>query len=143
MVEDSLKIEKTIRPDGTHERFEIPLGGCIHVISLESGERIARDILSLLDKDLDRMEDDLRLLKEMDNFIASFSVARWVPPDVMCNDCGELLDRRIAIHTGDGWLFTWECPNYCGATETFIEEWPFKREWVTGDDLADVGIEVV
>jgi len=136
-------VEKTERSDGSGERFEVHLWGGTHVLSLELGETVARSILSLLGKDLDRMEDDLRLLKEMDNFIASFSVARWEPPDVMCNDCGELLDRRIAIHTGDGWLFTWECPNYCGATETFIEEWPFKREWVTGDDLADVGIEVV
>lgn len=136
-------VEKTKRPDGSCERFEFHFGGHVYVLSLEKGEEWARGVLSLLGKDLDRMEDDLRLLKEMDNFIASFSVARWIPPDVMCHDCGELLDRVTAVHTGDGWLFSWECPGYCGSTEAIIDDWPFKREWVTGKDLADVGIEVI
>lgn len=67
-MEDPLKIEKTIRPDGTCERFEIPLGGCIHVISLESGEKIARDILSLLDIEVAQLEDIKAKAERLVNF---------------------------------------------------------------------------
>ena len=42
------QVEKTERPDGSCERFEIHIGGIIHVISLERGKALAQGILSLL-----------------------------------------------------------------------------------------------
>ena len=42
-------IAKRLDADG--ERFELHLGGNIYVLSLEEGERIARDILGLLNVD--------------------------------------------------------------------------------------------
>lgn len=56
-------VEKTIRPDGSHERIEICLGGVVHVISLEKSEEIARKILSLLGIEVAQVESENERLR--------------------------------------------------------------------------------
>ncbi len=55
-----------------------------------------------------------------------------------------------AYHTGDGWLFFWDCEEQhvsdrIGADLGFyIVDWfPFLFGWATGKDLGRIGIEVV
>lgn len=84
-----------------------------------------------------------KLLNWFDNLVARFRMRNWKPSDNHCEMCAELPDRLIAHNTGDGWLFSWECPNYCGWEENFIYEWPFIRPSVWGHDLESVGFEVV
>ena len=49
-------VEKTKREDTGAERFEIHLGATIYVLSLEAGEKIARDILSLMGIEVTQLE---------------------------------------------------------------------------------------
>jgi len=44
------------KQEGVYERFELHLGDGTHVLSLEDGEKIARDILGLLDIDVAKLE---------------------------------------------------------------------------------------
>jgi len=58
-------VEKTVRPDGSNERIEICLGGVVHVLSLEKGEEIARQTLSLLGINVARLEVENEKLQRL------------------------------------------------------------------------------
>lgn len=65
------------------------------------------------------------------------------PIPITCPDCGEWRTKLCAIDTGDGWVFVWECENYCG-NDGYIENWfPFYFGWCNGKDLKRYGIEVL
>ncbi len=67
------------------------------------------------------------------------------PPTEPCV-CGKPFDRLIALDTGDGWMFLWECENYCGECdpEGINDWWPFLfGVWATGNQLERIGIEVL
>ena len=54
-----------------------------------------------------------------------------------------------ALHTGDGWLFFWDCEGQHISEErqdryVYIANWfPFLFGWATAKDLGRIGIEVV
>lgn len=51
-----------------------------------------------------------------------------------------------AYHTGDGWMFFWDCEgqHISDRTDEFIVGWfPFLFGWATEKDLGRIGIEVV
>ena len=78
-----------------------------------------------------------------DRLIARIRIRKWIAPEKPCGSCGEFPDRLIAHHTGDGWLWAWECPNYCGWMEEFPSEWPWLRSFVWGRDWEAIGVEIV
>jgi hypothetical protein len=87
----------------------------------------------------------MNIIENIDRLVARLRTRHWKPPEIVCGSCKELLDRKIVHHTGDGWLWAWECPNYCGFVEddAFIKEWPWLRNYVWGKDWEALGFEVV
>ena len=67
----------------------------------------------------------------------------------ICIECHKP-PKIYAVHTGDGWLFFWDCEGQHISEEraeryVFIAtNWfPFLFGWATGKDLERIGIEVV
>ncbi len=67
----------------------------------------------------------------------------------ICSDCHLGLEI-YALHTGDGWLFFWDCKGRHISEERaeryvyITTDWfPFLFGWATGKDLGRIGIEVV
>lgn len=64
-------------------------------------------------------------------------------PKIVCSICNEPFSKIVAIDTGDGWCFMWECENNCGYGDS-VENWyPFWfGVWCNSKDLDKLGIEV-
>jgi hypothetical protein len=59
-----------------------------------------------------------------------------------CSECHGKFSKIIAIDTGDGWEFMWECENNCGYCEPICDWWPFWfGKWASCKDLNKIGIE--
>ena len=56
---------------------------------------------------------------------------------------GEEFTKVVAIYTGDGWAFAWECDNDCGDEESINDWFPFLFNWCNVNDLEKHGIEVI
>lgn len=71
--------------------------------------------------------------------------ARPKPTGETCSHCGKPLSNLVALWTGDGWIFFWECDEHCGASECYVETWwPFLfGAWCSTNDLHRIGIEVL
>jgi|SRR3989304_1434279 len=69
-----------------------------------------------------------------------------LPSTKFCPACGQPVNV-MAVDTGDGWDFFWDCPNHCQAldyNDGLIERWfPFVFGWASAKDLERAGIEVV
>ena len=65
------------------------------------------------------------------------------PTNIVCEDCGSVLVKKIAVWTGDGWELYWECDNDCGSLMKDID-WPFGYdELADADDLSALGFTIV
>lgn len=66
------------------------------------------------------------------------------PPKTNCPYCDNPYTKIIAIDTGDGWEFDWECDSSCGHP-VMIDNWyPFWfGAWAKSTDLEKLGIEVM
>lgn len=66
------------------------------------------------------------------------------PPKDNCPCCRKPYTKIIAIDTGDGFEFDWECASYCGRP-VIIDNWyPFWfGAWANRTDLLKIGIEEV
>lgn len=82
------------------------------------------------------------LIAPIDRVQARRKVSRWIPPKTRCDICGELPDRIIVIADVDEFHPMWECPNYDGWMEHYVD-WPFWRDWIHERDWRFVGAEVV
>ena len=63
----------------------------------------------------------------------------------LCVDCHTLV-KVYAIHTGDSWLFHWDCEcgeiaGMLGDRSFIVGYFPFLFGWASGKDLARIGIE--
>lgn len=67
------------------------------------------------------------------------------PPGQICLMCDKPRNILVAVDSGDGWLFFWECEEGCGEADEPIENWyPFCfGVWCKPKDLEKIGIEVV
>lgn len=66
------------------------------------------------------------------------------PPKSNCPMCEKPYAKIIAIDTGDGFEFDWECDSGCGHS-VIIDNWyPFWfGTWAKSSDLEKIGIEVM
>lgn len=84
----------------------------------------------------------IKLCPKLPKILTSFPS----PKVRFCPECGQSVNI-MAINTGDGWEFFWDCPNYCQAldyADMSIEGWfPFVFGWATTKDLEQIGIVVV
>ena len=71
-------------------------------------------------------------------------IRRKFPIAPLCDACGKPM-RIIAVDTGDGILFEWDCDEHPGESEKPIENWwiYWFGVWVNDEELERIGIEVV
>lgn len=71
---------------------------------------------------------------------------RMPKPSIYCSECGKLLNKIVAVDTGDGWLFEWQHENDCGTEDGLddLAKWyPFWfGVYCNRHDLEKLGIEV-
>lgn len=66
---------------------------------------------------------------------------RWhLPTPPICQKCGQV-SYAIAHYTGDGWYLGWDCR--CGYMQDEEIPWMFGEEWLTPNELEELGFTIV